>query len=94
MTLHWTPDALEDLDEAGAYVAEYHPRAARRMAERVLEAVEGLVEFPNLGRTGRVRTTRELVVSGTPFLVIYRARLDELQVIRVLHHARRWPPQR
>lgn len=61
------------------------------MADRVLEAVEYLINHPGLGRIGRVQDTRELVVSGTPFVVIYRVRLDIVQVLRLLHHARKWP---
>ena len=61
------------------------------MAGRVREAVEYLLDHPNLGRGGRLRATRELVVTGTPFIVIYRVRLDTVQILRVLHHARKWP---
>lgn len=91
MELRWTPSALNDLDEAGAYIASENPRAARTMAARIREAVEYLQNHPNLGRAGRLRGTRELVVSGTPLVVIYRVRFDMVQVIRVLHHARKWP---
>lgn len=41
------------------------------MAVRVQDAVENLIEHPNLGRPGRLPETRELVVSGTPFIVVY-----------------------
>jgi plasmid stabilization system protein ParE len=30
-------------------------------------------------------------VSGTPFIIVYRVRFDSIQVLRVLHHARKWP---
>lgn len=91
MELRWTPSALQDLEEAGAYVMQDNPRAAVAMGKRVLEAVEYLPSHPALGRPGRLRGTRELVVSGTPFIVIYRVRVDLVQVLRVLHHARKWP---
>jgi toxin ParE1/3/4 len=90
--LRWTSAAIEDLDQAGAFIEADNPRAASAMAGRVQEAVETLVRYPNLGRAGRVRSTRELVVSGTPFVVVYRVRIDEVQVLRVLHHARRFLP--
>jgi toxin ParE1/3/4 len=89
--LRWTPAALDDLDQAGRFIAEDSPADAVRVSERVLEAAEALVMLPTLGRAGRVRTTRELVISGTPFILVYRVRLDEIQILRVLHHARRWP---
>lgn len=91
MELRWTPSALRDLDAAGDYVAQDNPRAATETGQRVLEAVEYLVKHPALGRSGRVRDTRELVVSGTPFIVIYRVRMHLIQILRLLHHARKWP---
>jgi len=91
LSLKWTPSALGDLDAAAAFIALDNPKAAAGMAGRVLESVEYLAVYPSLGRVGRVRGTRELVVSGTPFVVVYRVRLDIVQVLRVLHHARKWP---
>ena len=91
MDVRWTSSALADLDEAHSYVQQDDELAADSTAERLIEAVEYLAVHPNLGRIGRVRTTRELVVSGTPFIVMYRVQVDEIHVLRVLHHARRWP---
>lgn len=62
MHLKWTRPAINDLREAGEFIALDSPQAAERMAERVKEAVEYLTEFPNIGRPGRVLETRELVV--------------------------------
>ncbi|HEX5340045.1 MAG TPA: type II toxin-antitoxin system RelE/ParE family toxin [Gammaproteobacteria bacterium] len=90
MELEWTPAALGDLDAAGRFIAEDNPGAAAHMAERVQLAVEYLVNHPALGRPGRLHGSRELVVSGTPLVVIYRVRLDAIQILRVLHHARKW----
>ncbi|MEW6426921.1 MAG: type II toxin-antitoxin system RelE/ParE family toxin [Thermodesulfobacteriota bacterium] len=90
-TVEWTGPALRDLQNAGEYIAQHDPAAATRMAERIREAVEYLPEQPNLGRPGRVGGTRELVVSGSPFIVIYWSRGGVIQILRLLHHARRWP---
>jgi addiction module RelE/StbE family toxin len=90
MQLKWTHPAIADLKEGGQYIAEENPEAAMRMAERILEAVEYLVSYPNIGREGRLADSRELVVTGTPFLVIYRVRNRGIQILRVLHHAHRW----
>lgn len=91
MELEWTSAALRDLDYAGNYIAQDNPKAAAGMAQHVQDAVEYLEILPALGRAGRLHGTRELVVSGTPFIVVYRVRLDVIQVLRVLHHARKWP---
>jgi len=90
MRLEWTRPALNDLIEAADFIASDNPQAAQRMAERVREAVEHLPDQPNMGRPGRMAGTRELVVTGTPFLVIYWVRGAAVQILRVLHHARKW----
>lgn len=91
MHLEWTLKAIGDLREAGQYIAEDNPEAAVKMAARVQEAVEYLLEHPNMGRPGRLPNTRELVISGTPFLAVYWVRGTAVQILRVLHHSRKWP---
>ena len=89
--LEWTSPALQDLVAAGEYIAQENPQAAQRIAARVQEAVEHLREHPNLGRPGRLSDTKELVVSGTPFIVVYWIKTGAVQILRLLHHAQRWP---
>lgn len=91
MRLEWTFKAIGDLRQAGEYMATDNTEAAQRIALRVKEAVEYLIDHPNIGRAGRLAGTRELVVSGTPFIVVYWVRGAAVQILRVLHHARRWP---
>ncbi|MGA2400813.1 MAG: type II toxin-antitoxin system RelE/ParE family toxin [Syntrophobacteraceae bacterium] len=50
MHLEWTRPALGDLNEAGSFIASDNPHAAQRMAERIREAVEYLLEHPNMGK--------------------------------------------
>ena len=91
MQLKWTKPAIHDLVEAGHYIEQHNPQAAKNMSQRVQEAVENLLDFPNIGRPGRVSETKELVVSGTPFIVIYKVLGAVIYIIRVLHHAQQWP---
>jgi len=39
----------------------------------------------------RVGGTRELVITGGPFIVAYRIRREQIQIRAVLHGARKWP---
>jgi len=55
----------------------------------VMEAVKRLGKYPGSGRPGRVSDTRELVVSS--YIVAYRVKGEVVQVLRVLHAARKWP---
>jgi toxin ParE1/3/4 len=58
---------------------------------QILSAARTLGEHPQLGRRGRLRGTRELLVAGTPYLLIYRVRGDTLEVLTVLDGRRRSP---
>ena len=52
-----------------------------------------LLSHPSAGRLGRVKGTRELVIDGVPFVLIYRHHrsLNQLQILRVLHDSQQWP---
>ena len=91
MTVRWTKIAVADLDSAYEYVAADDPAAAQRVIERIEKAVSILCRHPEAGRAGRIRGTRELVISGTPFLVYYRFRRDAIQVLAVIYASRKWP---
>jgi len=93
MQVKWLRTALRNLDEQISFISEENPQAAARASARILTAVERLEEFPELGRPGRVSSTRELVIAGTRWIVIYRIR-DSIEILRVLHSAQRWPPTR
>ncbi len=92
MILRWTWASLTDLEQARHYIALSNPAAAEAMAGRIRDAVEGLRLFPERGRPGRVAGTRELVIPRTPFLVPYRVKGAEIQLLAVLHTRRAWPP--
>ena len=91
MTLVWSPRAIGHLADLRAYIAQENPAAAGRIAETILLAVERLAEFPNLGRPGRVTGTRELVIPGTAYVILYRLRGDHLEIIALFHGRQRWP---
>jgi toxin ParE1/3/4 len=87
----WTDQASEQLASAYDYVLAENPSAAEKQLEIVLQAVEQLANFPEMGRLGRVDGTRELVIQGTPYIVAYRLRGATVRVLALLHGARRWP---
>jgi toxin ParE1/3/4 len=62
--------------------------------QRIRAAVDQLAEYPSMGRVGRVPLTRELIIGGTPWIIVYRVRAEMVEIIRVLHGAQSWPPQR
>ncbi len=91
MKIAWTARVVRDLAAVREYIARDNPRAARKVAAAILESVERLVEFPASGRPGRLPHTRELVVPGTPFIIPYRVEAGTVEILAVIHGARRWP---
>jgi addiction module RelE/StbE family toxin len=91
LTTVWTEAAVRHLESAWEYLAIDSPAAAASQIDRILDAVERLSQYPELGRKGRIPSARELVVPDTPFLIAYRIHKHEIQILAVLHGARRWP---
>lgn len=92
MRIRWTLPAADDLAGICDCTEDHDgPEAARRLAFRLTQGIESLMQFPLRGRPGRVEGTRELVFPGLPFLAIYRIREDVTEILRILHGAQRWP---
>ena len=91
LTLHWTPIAIGHLRAAYEYVAQENVAAADALIERIFSAVEQLTQYPQIGREGRLKGTRELVIAGTSYVVAYRLRRSRIEVLAVFYGARKWP---
>jgi toxin ParE1/3/4 len=91
MDLHWLDGALADLDEIEAYIARDNPAAAQTVLDRIHKRVSELRDQPRIGRPGRITGTRELVVSRTPYVVAYSVEDQSVEIIAVIHGARKWP---
>jgi len=89
----WLPRAEANLLRIVEFIAEDNVDAAIALAKLIRVRVEQLGEPPTLFRKGRVRGTREMVVHPN-YLVVYRvrARTKLVEILRVLHAARQWPP--
>ena len=95
MVIRWTQPANDDFLGIVSWIAANNPAAAASAGRLILAAVEQLGDFPFLGKPGRSPDTRELVVSGLPYLVVYSveaAALRTVVILRVLHGAMLWPP--
>jgi toxin ParE1/3/4 len=81
--------ALARLQEIRAYVARDKPEAAERLATRIVAVVEALRDHPRLGRAGTEPAIRELVIGGTPYIVLYRVRRQRVIISTIRHGAQR-----
>jgi toxin ParE1/3/4 len=87
VNVRWTLRALADLNRISDRVAADKPTVAAEFMLAISDKVDRLREFPLLGRTGAYQDTRELVVHRN-YLVTYRVRADEVQMLQVWHVAR------
>lgn len=87
----WTKSARQDVNEIWDYLVLRNPNAAELTDSQILKAVEGLATFPKRGRPGRVAGTRELLIQGSPYSVVYWVETQRVVVLRVLHGAQDWP---
>jgi toxin ParE1/3/4 len=91
--LEWSPLALRDRHAIFDYIEADNPCVAVRIDERIQTRIEVLPLFPLMGRTGRVEQTRELVISGTPYIAAYKVESERIVVLRILHGAQMWPEE-
>ncbi len=89
--LVWTRPAQDDRREIRGYIGADNPKAALALDELFSAAAARLLQHPQLGRPGRVESTRELVAHRN-YILIYDLAGDLVRVLRVLHAARQWPP--
>jgi addiction module RelE/StbE family toxin len=82
---------LKNLDDEAAYIARDNPQAAVALVKHILDMVDALAEHPAIGRPGRISGTRELIITGTPYLIPYRVIGKAVEILRVFHGSRRWP---
>jgi addiction module RelE/StbE family toxin len=87
--VRWTPTALRDLESLHDYIEQDSQSAAVSTVDRVLAGIDALASHPEMGRTGRIAGTRELVLA--PFVVAYRIKHSDVEIAAIIHGARRWP---
>jgi addiction module RelE/StbE family toxin len=93
LIVRFSAQALIDLDEIDEYIAAQNPIAASRQIATLLAAAAHLPEAPRQGRVGQVAGTRELVVTGTNYVLIYQVAASAIDILRVWHGRRAWPPR-
>ncbi|MEK7322744.1 MAG: type II toxin-antitoxin system RelE/ParE family toxin [Pseudomonadota bacterium] len=89
MKVVWTEEALAHLDGIYRYIAVDAPLYAQRVVDKITRHSEHLGAHPHAGRVvpeHHDATLPELIVF--PYRLIYRLRIDRLDIIAVFHGAR------
>lgn len=77
--------ALADLTHIRAYIGQFNPAAAVRMAGRLLGVATELAEYPLAGRP-TAKGRRELTIVP-PYVVVYRVAGNRVRILRIWHGA-------
>lgn len=88
--VRWTTSAAEDLREITRYIRGDSPTAARAVAKALFDAANSLDTASNRGRKGRIPSTRELIVAGLPYIIVYEVEESAVQILHIYHAARKW----
>ncbi len=92
----FAPRAIQDIEDAVDFLTDAGgPQVARNMVIAVLEAGRRVAKRPLIGRVRpEILPThfRTCAVRGFPYLLVYDAERSPVQIVRVLHMARDFPP--
>ena len=91
--LEWRETARADLLAIVDYISDDNPDAAQRLKDDIEAKAAQRPEHSQLYRPGRVAGTREMVVLAH-YLVIYAEDNQSVTILRVLHAAQQWPPEK
>lgn len=89
--VNWHPNAVAAVKSAVDFGQTRWLVEAAELVAYVVAAVEQLQLFPESGREGRVKGTRELFLSSYPLMVVYTVQPDFIEVLDVVHQRQKWP---
>ncbi|MEJ2037169.1 MAG: type II toxin-antitoxin system RelE/ParE family toxin [Maritimibacter sp.] len=88
MRVTYSSAARRDLDAIINYISLEDRAAAERVFYAISDSVSRLGDYPNMGHVGRVPDTRELSVTGLPYIVVYEVSAEAVTVLAVFNGAR------
>lgn len=79
-----------DMVAVWEYVARDNLSAADRLIDRFTAAFERIAQFPEAGERYQHPTGEFRIGIVSPYLIFYKIVGDEVDIVRVLHSARKW----
>ncbi|MGA3343726.1 MAG: type II toxin-antitoxin system RelE/ParE family toxin [Terracidiphilus sp.] len=90
MQVRWTSPAAQDLEEITRYIQRDSESVARAVAKTLFDDANSLDLMHSRGRVGRSPGTRELVIPGLPYIIVYQVKSTVIQILHIYHGARDW----
>jgi len=89
MKLRYSRRSRHQIESILSYISERNRAASVKVSHRIQDAIAMLMEFPAAGHRGTQAGTREFVVPGMPYVIVYRLmpERDELRIAGVFHGA-------
>ncbi|WP_323119373.1 type II toxin-antitoxin system RelE/ParE family toxin [Burkholderia alba] len=95
MIVEWREIAREERINVFDYIAVDNPSAALDLDDKIERLTDALPKHPELYRAGRVRGTREMVL--TPgYVLVYRVRkaVGVIEIVRIIGARQNYPGDR
>lgn len=92
MEVVWTKMAEDDLIAIFEFIAKDNLQSAIAMDAMFRNTGNGLSDFPQIGKVGRLPGTREFVVHPN-YILVYRLKEECIQVLNIIHTAKQYPPE-
>ena len=87
MTITFRTEALEDLEGIAKHISNDSLSAANQVIARIQEVIYGTLDlYPESGRLAP-DGTHEFAVPHLPYIIVYTATRDRLEVIGIFHTA-------
>lgn len=93
MKVIWTPEALQNRVDIFDFIVADNPVVAARMDELFSSAAARLIDYPKLGKLGKISGTRELIPHES-YRLVYEIERQTVWILALVHTARQWPPLR
>lgn len=93
MQVRWTELAAKDLEDIFEFIRQDSESRAQEVIRILFDSALSLDSMPNRGRKGRLPGTRELIIPASRHIIVYRVTDSAVQILRIYHAARDWPPQ-
>jgi toxin ParE1/3/4 len=85
LKLRWTNRALGRLDSIAAYIAKDNPARAQTFTQELRKKVD-VLKSQHIGTAWKVFGTKQYVLHPN-YIVIYKVKDDEVQILTILHSA-------
>ena len=82
MIVEWRAQAREDRSQIFDYIAQDNPTAALELDDRIAQQTDALPRHAQLYRVGRMRGTREMVLTPN-YVLVYRIK-KQIGVIEIV----------